>query len=820
MLISIDWIKDFVDIDLDKHSAKELAELFTLRTAEVEDIKESNAILSKIFVAKIEKIEKHPDADKLNLVTFSYGKNLSKQVVCGAPNVEVGLFVPYAPLGTTLPNGFTLEPKKIRGILSEGMLCSCSELGLQGNPSGLMVLNDFKNISVGQPLSEALQLKKDIILDVDNKSLTHRPDLWGIVGIAREFAAILQQDLKLRFDKKWEDNFKNKFSKDKSPITPIFEGKSAGKRYIGLSVDKVTVAPSPQWMVDRLEKVGLRSINNIVDISNYVMIELGIPLHIFDREKINGDKLVIKEMGCEKEFVTLDGVPRKLIATDTVISDSNGPLVLAGIMGGLNCGVSDNTTKVFIEVANWFPAKVRKTSTRLGLRTDSSQRYEKSLDSTLLERTLFRTLELILELSPNAVVVGKMECAGERPEDIPVLKIELTYSRINKYLGIELAKTEIDNILNSLDFKIASCACKCSSNSSPDRLTVIVPTYRSTKDIECDADIIEEIGRVIGYGKIVPSSPLTTLSPVSLMPAHQLKRKIQNFCVHKGNAFEIMTYPMAGEKLFEKAKWDYSKAPKILNSISTDFAFMRTSIVPAILEKVALNQKNFDNFRLFEIGRVYSKGKDKFADEYTHLVAAYYNKNKNEFIDLANNIESMINATNIQAEIVEKNSKFTNEVVDNNWFGLHPYEQLNIRVMGKFKGMIFSLHPLMLREYKIKGNLALVVFDLTSLQDRPGKDKLKYSPLPKFPTSEFDCTVVVKKGIAAVEVLNSLKQLKVKEFVDCKIVDVFNLDEENSTVTLRSTMMDVEKTLESSVIESIKNRIVETLSRSGFPLKA
>ena len=293
MKISLDWIKEFTDIPSDI-TAQELGMKFTLSTCEVEGVEATNEHMDAVTVAQITAIEPHPDADKLNLVSFKTAEG-EKRVVCGAPNVAVGLKVPFAPIGTTLPGGFTLEPKKIRGILSEGMLCAEDELGLGDGHDGLLVLAE--DAVIGTTMSELMGLKKDVLLDIDNKSITHRPDLWGHYGMAREFAAVFKNPLKKPFSEEWMAKMRGFFTSDASPVTISVQEGSACLGYLGLSVDNVTVKPSPSWMQQRLIACGLRPINNIVDISNYVMLELGQPNHLFDRDTIQGGKIIVKEMG-------------------------------------------------------------------------------------------------------------------------------------------------------------------------------------------------------------------------------------------------------------------------------------------------------------------------------------------------------------------------------------------------------------------------------------------------------------------------------------------------------------------------------------------
>ncbi|WP_127717678.1 phenylalanine--tRNA ligase subunit beta [Halobacteriovorax sp. HLS] len=808
MLISIDWIKEFVDLPSEL-TPKEIGIKFTLGTAEVEDVLTVGDHLTKIRVAQITSIESHPEADKLNLVTFDFGGKESKQVVCGAGNVKVGLKTAYAPLGITLPNGLTLEPKKIRGILSEGMLCSEEELGFAQESAGIVELPS--DAPIGQTMLEYYNETQDILLDVDNKSLTHRPDLWGHYGLAREFGAVFEKELRNPFSDEWASNLKKKFTDGPSPIKPVLEGPSSCLGYFGLSLDGVTVGESPKWLKTRLTAVGLRPINNIVDISNYVMLELGIPLHIFDRDLISNNKITIKELGTTEKFTTLDEIERDLIASDTVICDSDKPLVLAGIMGGLNSGVNESTKNIFIEVANWKAASVRSTSTRLGLRTDSSQRYEKTLDTQLCERTLLRTLELVLQLCPEAKVIGKAEYDGIDLNSIKPLVLNTSVKRITSVLGLDISEQRILSIFKALDFKI---------NQMGDNLEVTIPSYRATKDIDCEADLFEEVGRIIGYDNISPSSPKLTIEPVRLTSAQTLHRNIRDFMVYNGNSFEVNSYPLIGEKLMEKCLWPTRSELNLLNSISKDHAVMRDSIVPNALAIAATNAKNMDNFSFFELGRSYHKDSKSFAKERSELLIAIYSKEKTPFMDLVNTTSRLLNSVNIPFDLAEKHPKFKNALISEEWKGIHPFEFLNIRIMGKMHGVLTSVHPLVLKQYKIKGHLSIAVVDLSQVEGRPMKDKVKYKPLEKFPSSTFDCTVITEGNTAVKTILDSLKKVKIKELQSTKIVDIFEPEANKKAVTLRSTFIDTEKTLSGEFITECSNKIVETLENNGFPLKS
>lgn len=807
MLVSIDWIKDFVNVP--DMNPKDLGVKFTLSTAEVEEVKIKGTHLKDIRVVEIISLNKHPEADKLNLVTFKLSETETKEVVCGAPNVKVGLKVPYAKIGTTLPNGMTLEPKKIRGILSEGMLCSATELGLGQDSSGLLELP--ASAKVGEDLLKTLNETCDVLLDIDNKSLTHRPDLWGHYGMAREFSTIFRLPLANKFDQEWEKKLKAHFNSSVSPITPEVDSDSAGLAYYALSVDGITVTESPEWMKRRLLAVGLRPINSIVDISNYVMLELGIPLHIFDRAMISGNKLKISKLKSSAKFQTLDKIERQLVEGDTVISDDKEALVLAGIMGGLKSGVTDTTKNILIEVANWQAALVRKTSVRLGLRTDSSQRYEKSLDSKLCERTLLRTLELILQLNPQAKVIGKAEYSGQNLAEISQLTLTTSAQRISKKLGKEIPASEIKSIFTYLGFTV----------EGDNEFKVKIPSYRCTKDISVEDDLVEEIGRIIGFDNIEAHSPIGDIKAVRLSYAKTMHRKIQDFLVNHAEACELMTYPLTGEKLLKKAEWPTTNEELVLvNPVSVDHDRMRPSLIPSVLETVAENSKHFEEYRCFEIGRSYLHDATKFNTEKNHLIIAFYSRLKNNFVQLENTMEKLIRSLGYPYELADANDKFVNSLVSHHWKGSHPHEYQNIKIMGQNLGVIFSAHPLILRNFKIKGYLHFAVLDLSSLESKEIKDKFKYSPLPKFPSSDFDFSVVTEKDTPVEKIMTVLKSVKMKEIVSRSVIDLYKINDSQKSVTMRITFLDPDQTLTSEFLKSAEEQILKKLNDAGFPLKS
>lgn len=801
MLVSINWIKDFVN--LPKTVDQELAKRFTLATCEVENVKMLNAHFSSVLVAQILKIEDHPDSEKLHLVTIDL-KDKTTTVVCGAPNVAVGIKVPYAPIGTTLPNGITLEPKKIRGILSEGMLCSEAELALGDDDLGLLIFPT--DAPTGQTLETYLNTTTDIIFEIDNKSLTNRPDLWCHYGLAREFATVFQADLKTPFDQEWENQLLKKIPNTPSPIKHHLKGESACKGYWGLSISGIKITESPKWMQQRLLACGLRPINSIVDISNYVLLELGMPNHIFDRSKIEGGQIIVKKAEADLQMTTLDGVSRNITTNDTLICDVNRPLAIAGIMGGLDSSITDSTTDIFIECANFTDVAIRKTSSRLGLRSDSSLRFEKSLDTHLLKRSILRIMELVLQLNPQATVEGSLLYDGE-DLSVPLPKVKIEIDKISRVLGKEVDIIKIVDILNRLGFD---------SILMGEELEITIPSWRATKDVSCEADIIEEIGRIIGFDNIIPKAPTDTVKPTSLSIQKQIHRKIVDFMVLHANAQEIMSYPMIGKPLLSKTGWPQDNLLVLKNAISTDHDRMRPSLVPSLLEILQLNAKNEHHFCFFEIGRIYKPDEATFSKEENWLGAVFFDKKENQIMQAINITEQLISFLKISAKIVEQPS---NNIFPNEWVGLHPYEHLCININGKCEGAILSLHPQLKTQLKLKGEATLLLLRLTNFENRLPKSNFNYAPLPKFPGSEFDCTVVASPSEPVKNVQKIISSLPIKEIKEVKIVGVFPLSETEKTITIKTRFLDPQRTLDGQFLEEAKNKIVETLNKNGFPLK-
>ncbi len=814
MLISLNWIKDFVSVP-PQLAARELAERLTLATAEVEEVVEAGAVWPLVEVVRVTHKEPHPNADTLWLVDFEMEGGKFHRVVCGAPNVEIGMKAAFVPVGAKLPTGLTLEAKKIRGVESAGMLCSEYELGLSDEAEGIIHLHP--DAPVGQPFDQYMQQHQgqsgDVIFHIDNKSLTHRPDLWGHYGMARELAAILQVPLANPYNNDWQKKLSADQGQATTPIAVKVDKDSACTGFFGLSVSGVKIGPSPTWMQARLRAVGLKAINNIVDISNFVMLELGHPLHIYDRARIAGDRVQVRLAKSGETLTTLDEIERQLDPSDTVIADADKALVLAGVMGGLNSGVSDNTQNLFIEVANWEPARVRATSTRLGLRTEACQRFEKGLDSPSMERVLWRTWELTLQICPEARVTGQLQYDGPDLATTAAPHIPLKWTELRRVLGVPVEESRVVDILQRLDFSV---------ERRPEGLSVGVPSYRATRDIEGPADLIEEVGRMIGYGNIPATAPRLEVRPARLTPAQVLHRKLRDCLAMQAGAFEVHTYPLVGGQLLKRATWPQDNAElTLLNPPSREWDRMRPSLVPSLLKAVALNAKREEAFRCFEIGRAYAFNAKDFRRETSQLAVAFYSSEASPFMDLANAFDRLMRACQFPVEWVERDAPFPNEAMDTRWPGLHPFEFYHLRLMGKLKGALFSLHPRLSRQFKLKGHLAVGVLNLDSAEKVTPKNKVRYQAPAKFPGTHFDCTVEVERYTPVAKVLAALKSLKMKERVSSSVADIFAPEGEKlKYITLRHHLQDKAQTLSSEALKRAEDSITAHLEKAGFPLKA
>lgn len=600
MYLSLNWLKEFVKIPK-AITPEELAKRLTLHTVEVEKVEYQAGKHNKVVVGKILEVKPHPNADRLRLALVDTGRE-KLEIVCGAPNIKAGQFVPVALVGARLPNGLEIKPAEIRGIKSNGMLCAEDELGLGKDHDGIMLLD---KAPVGQNFSDYLKLN-DVIFEVDNKSITHRADLWSHYGMARDISAFLNCEFN-----EYKVNIANK-----PPLSASWRKGGRGDfkvevkdfklcpRYMAIGLEGIKIAPSPKWLSDRLLACGLRPINNIVDVTNYVMLELGQPLHAFDKNFI--DQIIVRRAYSGETIKTLDGQTRKLEPDMLLIANQDKPVAIAGVMGGADSEISGQTTSIIIEAANFNFASVRQTAQKLGLRTEASSRFEKGLDPNLCGFGLARAAELIFKICPGAKAAGqkKYKLTPLNPYGRQSLfngvkqdPVKLDLAWLNQFIGHEFKPKQVRQILEKLGFAVKTL------NKS--LFSVIIPSWRSARDVSLKEDLAEEVARIYGYNKLKPVMPKADLTPPAANDYKMLARKVKNILSVGAGLAEVYNYSFTGADVLNKLKIDRSLAIKLANPLSEDLAFLRPSLAPGLLKNIKANQAAEAEIGIYEIGDIF-----------------------------------------------------------------------------------------------------------------------------------------------------------------------------------------------------------------------
>ena len=585
MLISYRWLERHVD--LSGLTPQDVVEDLTIHTAEVEGLERFAPWLDDVVVGHVAESGRHPDADRLSLNLVDCGGGAMLQIVCGAPNVGQGQKVAVARAGTHLPTGpdgelVKLKKGKIRGYESQGMICSVRELQLGDDHSGIWVLDT--DAALGTPVSQALGLE-DWIIEIDNKSLTHRPDLWGHRGIAGEIAAIRGRGLR-------------PLDLTPAPISgtdvyPVRVDTAGCFRYLGLPIDGLRNGPAPAWLRHLLLAVGQRPIDLLVDVSNFVMLDLGQPNHLFDRDRLSSEGIVVRNAKAGEKMATLDEVERTFTADDMLICGGDEPVAIAGVMGGEASKVEESTTRLLLEVASFHPTVVRRTSARLGLRTDASTRFEKVLDPTLPATATAHLVNVLRGIQPDLTFPMVAGDAGTWTD--PACTIDLHPERVRAVLGAPIPDDEIDRILSSLGFGVA--------RGEPWR--VDIPSARATKDVGIEEDLIEEVGRMFGYGGIAEEPLLAALVPPRREHRRLLVRRIEDRLSGAARFHQVMTHSFQSDDLLARLHLDATPHVEVVNPVIDGYAKVRRSVVPSLLGVLENNRRHRAEIRLYEIGKGY-----------------------------------------------------------------------------------------------------------------------------------------------------------------------------------------------------------------------
>jgi phenylalanyl-tRNA synthetase beta chain len=798
MKVTLNWLKEYVEIDL---SPEELAHRLTMAGLEVDAMERLGEGLDQVIVARLADVRPHPDADRLTLCTVETGST-TLQVVCGATNHKAGDLVALAQVGTELPGDFKIKKSKIRGQESNGMLCSVSELGLAPRAEGILILPP--DLPLGQPVFAVLGLK-DVRYEL---GLTpNRPDCLSVVGVAREIAGMTQSPLRLPQPAIVESGAA---ASAKTSVT-ILDAELC-PRYAARLIEGVTIGPSPDWLVRKLESIGLRSINNVVDVTNFVMMELGQPLHAFDFDMLREQRIVVRRAADGDIFTTLDGQSRRLQAGDLVICDGVGAVALAGIMGGENSEVRPETVNILLESAYFNPAAIRRTSKRLGLHTESSHRFERGGDVDMVPLALDRAAALIAELAGGQVAAGVVD---QYPHPLPRRQLTLSAMRTSQLLGLEVDAGEIQRVLDGIGLH---------NDLILDRrdgaLLVDVPHFRP--DIEREIDLIEEVARLIGYERIPVTMPTGKMHDQPL-PAHlRLQGMLRNLVVEQGFA-EIINYSFVAANAVDRLGLSATDVRRqnvaVLNPLTEEQAVMRTTLIPGLLETAARNIAYRNNdLALFELRPVFHPQiGEELPCEQLRLTALLTGRREPEgwaqqpsavdFFDIKGLVEELLSRLRVKDLhwLPEHGESF-----------YHPGKSCAVTSARMHLGTLGEVHPEVLRAFDINQPVMLLDLDADALFAAAGNHP-GFRPLSRYPDMERDSAFLIDEAVSAQQVFTALGQVRLKDLESIVLFDVYRgpaLPAGKKSLAIRARYRALDRTLTDELVQELHDRLVQALKKT------
>ena len=787
MYISMNWIREFVDLSgLD---IMDLIRQFSLSTAEVEnEIFHKGSDLSGVVVAEIKSVAEHPESKKLHLLKVDIGESELVDVVCGAPNVREGMKTAFAKVGARLGE-ITIAPRPLAGYMSCGMCCSEKEIGISDDNSGIMDLDPaYAN---GTDLKDIFAID-DIVFEVDNKSLTNRPDLWGHYGIAREFAALSGRPLKALpvADLEAYANL---------PALDIEIENEDCLRYSGLKFDNVSVSVSPMNMKIRLFYCGMRAINFLADMTNYLMLEMGQPMHAFDSRKV--ESIRVRKFDAPFAFTTLDGVERKCDENTLMICNGETPVAIAGIMGGLDSEIVEDTTSLTLESACFDPVSVRKSAARLAHRTDASQRYEKTLDPEMTVTAIARFVKLLSEIDPGAKVTSCLTDRYNRSYECKTLEIDKNF--VDRYTGIGEAITcdHIEKTLTALGFAV---------ERDGERFRVTVPSWRATKDVTLKADLIEEITRIYGYDNFAPITAKSPLYPVKMEITKSVEENVKDMLVKRFSLHEVHSYVWAYSDEFKRLGMEVEDNVRLLNATNPNLSVLRTSIVPTELCQVKTNVGYAPEFGLFEIGRVV-KGlrEDGMCNEKKMLCITLYSKTA-ELRDLYFRLRDMLAV--LADELKHKPLVFAPMAAEHSW--QHPKNLNSVSCDGICLGEMGVVHPTVGKSIDKKANIVYAELDIEAFA-KLAPAGIRYEEASRFPGMEIDLNVSSDTFAPIKESIDAAACPYIK---GVRVVDIYRGDE-GCAINVRISFSCADRTLTREEVQTVVDGIVADLTAKGMPLK-
>ena len=816
MKISLEWLNEFVD--LSDTTPEQIAHELTMSGLEVEEIEKTGPKFSNIKTAQIKLIENHPNADKLHLVTVDLG-NETKTVVCGAQNIQEGQIIPYASVGSKVLDRktgeqFELTPAKIRGVESQGMLCSQDELGLEGlqEEDGILILNRlYDDIKLGTPVEKLLNIKEDIVFNV--APTANRGDEMSVIGVARELCAIFNKKLQFSPLQSTQDNSTDKFEVE------IID--TEGCKYYSAGILKdVVIKPSPEWMQRRLTACGIRAINNVVDITNYVLLEYGCPLHAFDKDKLNG-YLCVRRAKENETIVTLDEIERKTNSDTVLIATKEQAVCVGGVFGSANSEVDDNTKNIVLEAAYFTPAQNRRSARSIGYRSEASARFERGIDIEMVKPALLRAMQLLVDLA-DAKVDGIVETGDNK---LPEIDITLRFAQIKRILGTEIPVEKCVEIAENLGFELIG------KNEIAAKFKV--PSFRRN-DVYREIDLIEEISRIYGYDKIDPTLPKNTQSP-EISEESRILKKAANMFTGKG-FLEAVTSSLVGEPLYKEfsVEFDNEKAVKVCNPQSEDHTMLRQSMIPSILNVVKTNLSNGQkDFLIYEFGRTYfiekeADEKDTGVVEKRMLAGAMTGDINNEkwvkkpvldFFSVKGVVQNLLQLLGLENRVQFKPC--------NDKAFLHPGKSAKLVMLGKQPlevGFFGEVHPILKDKEKFQQIVYVFEINLEELLKAVHTSTVRYKKLSQFPEVQRDLAFIVPESVSHEEIAKIIKKsVKQNLFNGEELFDIYqgeHIQDGFKSMAYRIKMQDKDATLTDETVEeqmtSIRNNLKKSISELSF----
>ncbi len=786
MLVPIKWLKDYVDI---KVGSQGYADAMTMSGSKVERIEELGKEIDNVVVGKILKTEKHPDADKLTVAQCDVGTEII-QIVTGADNIKEGDYIPIAKNGSTLPGGVKIKKGKLRGIESNGMMCSAQELALELDNlpeellDGIYILD--KEYPLGADIKDILGLNDTVIeFEITN----NRPDCLSILGIARETAATFGEVMKYP-----QTGFKENTENIKDYIDVQVENTELCPRYSARMVKNVVIKDSPAWMQERLIKAGVRPISSIVDITNYVMLELGQPMHAFDYRDLDDKKIIVRNAMPGETIKTLDEVERKLDESMLVIADGKKPTGIAGVMGGYGSEIKEDTKAIVFECANFAPINIRMTSKKLGLRTEASSRYEKGIDQELVTIALNRACSLVEQIGAGEIVGGKIDIY---PVEKKARTLKLNVKKARDFIGAkDITGEMIVKYLTALEFKV----------EVKEDLQITVPTFRD--DVNVDVDLIEEIARLYGYDKIPTDLMDTTFTQGGKNYRQKIRDMVKTNMVAQG-LYEVLTYSFVSPGVFNKinlkAENPLRNAIKLINPLGEDQSIMRTTMIPNMLDVISRNyNKKIAEGQFFELAKVYISDVlplEGLAEEKETLTIGMYGNV--DFFDMKGAVENLLEELNI----------YKYRILSSNNDSMHPGRTAELLINNKRVGCLGEVHPDVLDNYDIPVRVYIAELNFEEILQQ-SEMNIKYRSLPKYPSVARDIAIVVTEEITAGQVEEIIRNKGGKLIEEVKLFDIYRgsqIEEGYKSMAYSIVYRSDEKTLSEEDITKVHNKIVNSL---------